>query len=207
MHRDDSPDTPDATHPIPSEELEPNLLYAVLTYRGELATWNWSFFIPNPAVKPIGAAGTIFHVVDNETPGDWKFEKESKGVIASPQVVAIIRLADVSFLGEYDDIVGPDSLVPMFKTIAIPAPGSIASAEFSSRSWFLEAIAVLHDCGVVSCDDCWLLEREIRRCAFQAMDRFLESKGTIYFRYLLVVPLAHFRLEAGRHIVRSTVLD
>ncbi|KAJ3549788.1 hypothetical protein NMY22_g746 [Coprinellus aureogranulatus] len=182
MHRDDSPDTPDATHPIPSEELEPNLLYAVLTYRGELATWNWSFFIPNPAVKPIGAAGTIFHVVDNETPGDWKFEKESKGVIASPQVVAIIRLADVSFLGEYDDIVGPDSLVPMFKTIAIPAPGSIASAEFSSRSWFLEAIAVLHDCGVVSCDDCWLLEREIRRCAFQAMDRFLESKGTIYFR-------------------------
>lgn len=182
MPRTNSPDTPDATHPIPSNELEENLLYAVLSYRGELATWNWAFYIPNPEVKPIGTSGTIIHVVDNDMAGCWKFEREpNKDVISSPTVVAIVRLADVGYLGSYDDIVGPDSLTPMFKTIAIPAPGSTALAEFSSRTWFLDAIGVLHDCGVVTCDDIWLLERELRRCAFTAMDKYLENKG-VYLR-------------------------
>ncbi|TFK19771.1 hypothetical protein FA15DRAFT_162574 [Coprinopsis marcescibilis] len=178
----DSPETPDAMHPISSDELEKGLLYAVLSYRGELASWNWTFFVPNPSTTPIGSAGTIFHVIDNETAGEWKFETEQKDVISSPHVVAIIRLADVSFLGEYDDIVGPDSLLPMFKTVEIPTAGTVANAEFSSRTWFLEAIGVLHDCGVVQCDDGWLLEREIRRCAFTAMDKFLDNKGWTAYR-------------------------
>ena len=166
-------------HPIYSEELEGGLLYAVLFYLGELASWNWSFFVPNPAVKPVGSSGTIFHIVDStdSTIGDWKFEKEQKDVISSPHVVAIVRLADVGFLGNYEDIVGPDSLAPMFKTVVIPQPGTNAYAEFSSRSWFLDAIGVLHDCGVVHCEDGWLLERDIRRCTFAAMDKFLEGKG------------------------------
>ncbi|KAG2004803.1 hypothetical protein CC2G_003322 [Coprinopsis cinerea AmutBmut pab1-1] len=179
----DSPDTPDAMHPLSSEELEPGLLYAVLSYRGELASWNWAFFVPNPAQKPIGSSGTIFHVVDSaDSIGEWKFEKEQKDVISSPHVVAIIRLADVGFLGSYEDIVGPDSLTPMFKTVVIPVPGTTANAEFSSRVWFLDAIGILHDCGVVQCDDGWLLERELRRCAFTAMDKFLESKGWTAYR-------------------------
>jgi hypothetical protein len=34
-------DTPDSTHPLNTNELESCLLYAVLTYRGELAlSWN-----------------------------------------------------------------------------------------------------------------------------------------------------------------------
>lgn len=178
----DAADTPDPsqetpTHPLTAEELEPNLLYAVLTYRGELASWNWAFFVPNPAVSPIGSAGTLFHVVDNDSVGLWKFEVESSNILASPLVVAILRLADVSFLGGYDDVVGKDSLLPMFKTVAIPTQ---ASTEFTSRTWFLEAICVLHDCGVVQCDDAWLLEREIRRCAFTAMDKYLDNKGMCF---------------------------
>ncbi|KAF9472900.1 hypothetical protein BDN70DRAFT_886435 [Pholiota conissans] len=168
-----------ATHPLNAEELEPDLLYAVLTYRGELASWNWAFFVPNPAVSPIGSAGTLFHVVDNDSVGLWKFEVESSNIIASPLVVAILRLADVGFLGGYDDVVGKDSLLPMFKTVAIPTQ---ASTEFTSRTWFLEAICVLHDCGVVQCDDAWLLEREIRRCAFTAMDKYLDNKGWTAYR-------------------------
>lgn len=179
----DSPETPDATHPLNAEELEPGLLYAVLTYRGELASWNWAFFVPNPAVSPIGTTGTMFHVVDTDSVGLWKFEVEKQGVISSPLVVAILRLADVGFLGGYDDVVGKDSLLPMFKTVAIPTQ---ASTEFSSRTWFLEAICVLHDCGVVQCDDAWLLEREIRRCAFTAMDKYLENKGVLAWFFLFV---------------------
>lgn len=162
-----------------STELEPSLLYAVLTYRGDLATWNWAFFVPDPSVSPIGSAGTLFHVVNgSDSAGEWKFEVETKDVVSSPLVVAIVRLADVGFLGGYEDVVGQDSLLPMFKTVAIPAKGSaIHPAEFSSRTWFLDAICVLHDCGVLTCDDVWLLEREIRRSAFTAMDKYLENKG------------------------------
>ena len=174
MAPDNVPDIPDALN---AEELEPGLLYAVLTYRGELASWNWAFYVANPAVSPIGTSGTIFHVVDNDSVGEWKFEVESRDIISSPLVVAILRLADVGFLGDYDDVVGADSLMPMFKTVAIPAT---KSTDFSSRTWFLEAICVLHDCGVVQCDDVWLLEREIRRCAFTAMDKYLENKGHYY---------------------------
>ena len=74
----------------------------------------------------------------------------------------MMQLANVTFLGGYDAVVGPDSLLPMFKTVAIPASGH-GSAEFSSRTWFLEAICVLHNCGVVQCDNVWLLKRDIRR--------------------------------------------
>ena len=75
-----------------AEELEPGLLYAVLTYRGELASWNWAFFVANPDVSPIGTSGTIFHVVNNDSVGEWKFEVESRDIISSPLVVAILRL-------------------------------------------------------------------------------------------------------------------
>ena len=174
MAPDNVPDIPDA---LSAEELEPGLLYAVLTYRGELASWNWAFFVANPAKTPIGSSGTIFHVVDCDSVGEWKFEVETRDIISSPLVVAILRLADVTFLGGYEDVVGKDSLLPMFKTVAIP---STKSTDFSSRTWFLEAICALHDYGVVQCDDVWLLEREIRRCAFTAMDNYLENKGRYY---------------------------
>jgi len=176
-------DIPDSTHPLNTDdELEPGLLYAVLTYRGELASWNWAFFVANPTANPIGTSGTMFHVniADQGGVGCWKFEVESKmDVISSPLVVAILRLADVTFLGDYEDVVGPDSLLPMFKTIPIPTHTENRK-EFSSRLWFLEAIAVLHDCGVLQCEDVWLLEREIRRCAFTAMDKYLENKGMVF---------------------------
>jgi len=156
-------------------ELEPNGLYAVLTYRGDLAAWNWAFYVPNPSVIPIGASGTLFRV-DSTT--EWSFEVTTKDIVSSPLAVAIVLLGDVGFLGNYEDIVGQDSLLPIFKTVAIPATGSaIHPAEFSSRTWFLDAICVLHDCGVVTCDDVWLLEREIRRFAFTAMDKYMQNRG------------------------------
>ncbi|KAG6910351.1 hypothetical protein DXG01_011420 [Tephrocybe rancida] len=166
-----------------SVKLEPDRLYAVLEYRGDLASWNWTFYVPDSSVSPIGSSGTLFHVVNNvsdheATGTDWKFEAETKDIVSSPLVVAIVRLGDVGFLGNYEDVVGQDSLLPMFKTVAIPAVGSaIHPAEFSSRVWFLDAICTLHDCGVVTCDDVWLLERELRRFAFTAMDKYLQNKG------------------------------
>jgi len=113
----DSPNTTDIVHPLVSSlELEPGLLYAVLTYRGDLASWNWSFFVPNPSVFPIGADGTVFHVVsDSDTPGEWKFEMENKDVVGSPLVVVIVRLGDVACLGDYEDVVGGDGSCPCSK--------------------------------------------------------------------------------------------
>ncbi|KAG6852419.1 hypothetical protein C0991_012150 [Blastosporella zonata] len=164
-------------------ELEPDRIYAVLTYRGDLASWNWTFYVPNSSVSPIGSSGTLFHVVNNVSDPNasgtnWKFAAETKDILSSPLVVAIVRLGDVGFLGEYKDVVGQDSLLPILNTVAIPKVGSaIHPAEFSSRVWFLDAICILHECGVITCDDVWLLERELRRFAFTAMDRYLQNKG------------------------------
>ncbi|CAA7270381.1 unnamed protein product [Cyclocybe aegerita] len=77
----DSPDTPDTTHPLSSQELEVGLIYAVLTYQGELASWNWAFFILNPSVEPIGTARTMFHVVKTDSAGMWRFEVELRVVL------------------------------------------------------------------------------------------------------------------------------
>ncbi|PFH49458.1 hypothetical protein AMATHDRAFT_41523 [Amanita thiersii Skay4041] len=174
--------TTDTIKRISSGKLEPGELYAVLTYRGDLASWNWAFFIPDPSVSPIGSTGTIFHVIHDNDAVSWKFEKDEKDVVSSPMVVAIVRLANVSFLGDYEDIVHGDTLLGMFKQVGTPTSSrSIHPAEFSSRVWFLEAIAVLHDCGVLTCDDVWLLEREIRRCAFAAMDKYLDNGGGGFF--------------------------
>ncbi|KAG6830607.1 hypothetical protein H0H87_007550 [Tephrocybe sp. NHM501043] len=166
-------------------ELEPDHLYAVLMYRGDPASWNWTFFLPNSSVSPIGSSGTLFHVIisasgreSNKT--DWKFAAETKDVVSSPLVVAIIRLGDVGFLGAYETVVGQDNLLllQMFKTVAIPAIGSEnPPAVFSSRVWFLDAICTLHDHGVITCDDVSLLERELNRFAFTAMDKYLQNKG------------------------------
>jgi hypothetical protein len=101
-------------------------------------------------------------------------------------VVTVVRLADVNFLGGYDVLVGKDSLLPIFKTVVIPertVEKKRQLAEFSSRSWFLDAVFSLHECGVLQCDDLWLLERELKKCAFQAMDGYLENQGeSISFR-------------------------
>lgn len=160
--------------------LEPGFLYAILLYSGDLASWNWAFFVLNPAISPIGADGTMFFVDDDsDTASTWKFEMVNKDIVDSPLTVAVIRLGDVSYLGSYDDVVGRDGLQAMFRTVKIPEleDGSTTNAEFSSRIWFLDAIYVLNDCGVVNCDDVWLLEREIRRYAFTSMDGYLQDKG------------------------------
>lgn len=167
-------------------ELEAGHLYGVLTYRGELASWNWAFFFPNPSVSPIGSAGTLFHVVNANDTVEWKFEIETKDVVTSPHIVAIIRLAMLNQFQDsnYEDIVGDSegSIRSMFQMVPIPTMGSsVRRAEFSSRTWFLDAINMLDDCGVVACEDVWPLEREIRRLGFTAMDNYLENKGwTVY---------------------------
>lgn len=167
-------------------QLDPGTLYAVLSYRGDLASWDWSFFVPDPSKLPIGSCGTIFHVAPDPATSEWKLQVETQNIIAWPLVVTVVRLADVNFLGGYDVLVGKDSLLPIFKTVVIPertVEKKRQLAEFSSRSWFLDAVFSLHECGVLQCDDLWLLERELKKCAFQAMDGYLENQGeSISFR-------------------------
>jgi hypothetical protein len=176
-------DPTDPPHTTPKQldraQLDPGTLYAVLSYRGDLAAWDWSFFVPDPSKLPIGSCGTIFHVVPDAATSEWKLHVETQDIIAWPLVVAVVRLADVNFLGAYDDLVGKDSLLPIFKTVAIPerTVEKRQWSEFSSRLWFLDAVFALHDCGVLQCDDLWLLERELKKCAFQAMDGYLENRG------------------------------
>ncbi|KXN92048.1 hypothetical protein AN958_10035 [Leucoagaricus sp. SymC.cos] len=176
----DQPDrSPNQPAELDIDQLEPGTLYAVLTYRGDFASWNWSFFVPDPAASPVGSSGTIFHVVNDPATDEWKLEDKTRDVLSWPLVVTIVALADVTFLSSsYEELVGKDSLLPIFKTVVIPGKTSTQQlAEFSSRTWFLDAIFSLHDCGVLQCDDVWLLERELRRCAFKAMEKYSDNRG------------------------------
>jgi len=93
--------------------------------------------------------------------------------------------------------VGADSLVPILRTVQVPPldgeqegadrhsngqSGRGGPSEFSSRTWFLDAICVLHDCGVVNCYDVASLEKELKKCAFLAMDKYLGNEGLTVFR-------------------------
>ncbi|KAH9477671.1 hypothetical protein JR316_0009897 [Psilocybe cubensis] len=158
------------------KDLDPEQLYIVLTYRGELALWNWSFFVPDPSVSPVGSAGTTFRVVDPDLKGSWKFDIQKEGVISSsPLVVTIVRLADISILGDYRNVV-EDVLVSMFTSVHIPTE---ASTEFSSQRWCMDAIHALHDFGVIVVDRGLFdqLGKEIKRHGFDAMANYLENKG------------------------------
>lgn len=240
MHVGDLPDhSPNQPTELDIEELEKDTIYAVLSYRGDFASWNWGFYVPDPSKSPIGSSGTIFHVVNEASSppaspssstvvgNEWKLEVvRERDIISWPLLVAIVELADVGFLGcEYEELVGKDTLLPLFESVHIPKtvnksatalqqqqlqqssssssplppppplstlstppppppqqqqPQSQLLTEFSSRMWFLDAIFVLHDCGMLQCDDVWLLERELRRCAFKAMGRYLDNRGVSF---------------------------
>ncbi|KIK63343.1 hypothetical protein GYMLUDRAFT_72060 [Collybiopsis luxurians FD-317 M1] len=166
-----------------SSSLIPGSLYALLSYRGELGAWEWSFLFPNPAVEPVGKEGTLFYVkimTSNNTKPYWKFSMDTVDILSSPEAVALVKLSDIADLGSYNDIVSENGLCPMFKVVEIPAAGLIPK-DFSSRSWFLDVMGSLADCGVCQCDDVWLLEREIRRYAFSAMDKYMQNRGYTVF--------------------------
>lgn len=201
-------DSDESTTP---NSLLPDSLYALLSYRGELGAWEWSFFVPNSSVTPVGKEGTLFYVKihtpnplanpnnsntnsnNNNSTGSpsnpspyWKFEIDNgRDIVSSPEAVALVRLASVADLGQYEEIVGlgdghsGTGLSQMFSVVAIPDPAkeNRIPIDFSSRSWFLDAVGMLHDCGVIQCDDVFLLEREIRRYAFSAMDKYLQNRG------------------------------
>jgi len=239
MHVGDLPDrSPNQPTELDIEELEENIIYAVLSYRGDFASWNWGFYVPDPSQSPIGSSGTIFQVVNesisssstSSSPSSsmigngWELEVVGKrDIISWPLLVAIVKLTDVGFLGcGYEELIGKDTLLPLFESVNIPKtvnknatapqqqqsppPPPLSSSslplpspplpaaqqpsqqplqqqlqqqltEFSSRTWFLDAIFVLHDCGMLQCDDVWLLERELRRCAFKAMGKYLDNRG------------------------------
>ena len=157
--------------------LEPGLLYGLLCYRGETTAWHWAFYVPDPDVLPIGTRGTAFSVERDASTGRWVFRVDSKrGVLAEPMLVAIVALGDLAPLGNYEEVVGQDALLAMLRNVTIPRPGE---RPFSSKAWFMDAVGVLHDCGVIVCEDVWLLEREMSRCAFSAMDKYMDNRGAL----------------------------
>ncbi|KAF9033755.1 hypothetical protein BDZ89DRAFT_1062852 [Hymenopellis radicata] len=161
----------------PEEISRPSLdggsLYAVLLFRGDYTTWDWAFFVPDAAKTPIGALGSLFHTTQGSA-GRWAFAMENSADFHQcAEAVAMVRLADLHGLGSFADVV--QELTATFNTVDT---SNTHPAEFSSRLWFIEAICVLHDCGFVTCDDAWLLERELKRYAFSAMDSYLEGGGT-----------------------------
>ncbi|KAF5371437.1 hypothetical protein D9757_009983 [Collybiopsis confluens] len=191
------------------KKLSHGSLYALLSYRGELGAWEWSFLIPNWSVKPVGREGTLFYVkiitsasvnststlsstnpnpsshshynADAEIKPHWNFSMDTVDILSSAEAVALVRLADIGDLGTYEDIVGENGIRSMFQVVQIPDARLPIPQDFSSRTWFLDVMGNLADCGVCQCEDVWLLEREIRRFAFSAMDKYMQNRGYTVF--------------------------
>jgi hypothetical protein len=173
---------------LSQKELHAGVLYAVLTYGGELSRWNWAFFIADPSCSPIGSKGTFFYVGRSSLPyGQWSFEVvDEVDVISSSLVVALIELTDsLCDLGSYSEIVGKDSeggILHMFEEVELPkdhGPSAQKSRDYSSKIWSGEVLTVLHDCGLLNChdDDVKAVVKEISRLGFRAMDTYLQSQG------------------------------
>lgn len=153
-------------------ELEGGKIYAVLTDNDDFM-WKWAFFIPNPSVSPIGSSGTIFQVIEIQDPRGWRFVEDERNVLSWQLVVAIVQLGDIEFLGDYDDLMGGNYLTQMFAQVKLPS----SDLSESSRTWFLDAVGVLHEFGILTCEDTALLEKEICRYAFGAMEGYLQREG------------------------------
>lgn len=94
--------------------------------------------------------------------GSWKFEMEDKyDVVSSQLVVAVVKLVSLDFLGSYEEVIGEEGLLSIFKTVPIPDARRQQPGDFDSRMWFLESMGTLSDCGVLTCEDVWLLERYV----------------------------------------------
>jgi hypothetical protein len=159
---------------VPGNTLQAGYLYALLDYEGELDSWNWSFFVPDDSVSPVGTSGTTFHVV-SPAPSQWQFASQVNNIFASHFAVAIVRLANIASLGSYEVLVGQDALGQFFEMVEVPEtdPG----AEFDSRVWFLNVVKLLHDTSVLACKNISGLEHELRKCAFDAMSGYLVHQG------------------------------
>ena len=94
---------------LDTKELEPGFLYIVLTHVDDPAFWNFAFFISNPAIRPIGTSGTLYHIEEKPV-GKWKLKVESKNIISSSLVLAILRLEEVN----YCDVWLPQRQMPMY---------------------------------------------------------------------------------------------
>lgn len=160
-----------------NRKLEAGKLYAVLTYREEVAWWDWAFFIPDPSHEPIGKSGMVYTIIqESREPISWRYVAKEKDVLTWSSVVTVVELANLKELGNYQNLIAGDGLPMFFQHVDIPKSDPSDDPDLS-RVWFRNAVGLLNDCFVLSCKKPEDLEREIRLYAFDAMVNYLQHES------------------------------
>ncbi|KAI5120995.1 hypothetical protein M0805_000456 [Coniferiporia weirii] len=146
----------------PCPIFEPNVLYAVLLYRGDCISWHWALFVPDPATPEstagVGARGLVCHCTDKNTENRWTYEVISPSALdLRARLVAGARLADLSYFGTHEDVAA--SVKEILRSV--PVRPDAHRSVFNCQTWMLDGVAALHDVGFVHCVDTAALEREL----------------------------------------------
>ncbi|KZT29529.1 hypothetical protein NEOLEDRAFT_1128301 [Neolentinus lepideus HHB14362 ss-1] len=147
--------------------LDSQSLYAILQPRKDGFSWNWAFLLPGP--EP---TARLWHATYDNPENTWQYktrEDEADKILAD-RIVLAMRLADLTVLGTYPEVV--DSIDAVLKQVPV-VENPVQRDEFSSRVWFMNGVAALDEAGHIQCDSVNTLEKEIRNHALLATEKYI----------------------------------
>ncbi|EPQ58861.1 hypothetical protein GLOTRDRAFT_33660, partial [Gloeophyllum trabeum ATCC 11539] len=143
-------------------------LYAILKDRSRGASWHWAFFLPKPGNDAKREVGLRWRTTFENPESEWRYEAAEVDLKQETHMVVAVKLADLSAMGAYEDVV--ESIGTVLKQIRIDK-GAVHLDEFSDRSWFLAGVAALNELGYVNCENVAALEKEIRNAAMMSTSK------------------------------------
>lgn len=162
--------------------LKAGTLYAVLYYRGDRHSWHWAFFLPSASSLPgtVDAEGTLYHCRNDPNTNVWAYEVKARYNPARSRegIVLIARLDDLAPFGS-PQLIHQSLLYPQFAAVKVKQGGQ--RGDFDCQTWWVNAVKVLHEYGVVNCSSAERLDRELQMKALQATPAFERSRTFAFF--------------------------
>lgn len=165
--------------------LKAGTLYAVLFYRQDSTSWHWAFFLPSLS-SPTGSIdveGTLYHCKNDPSSLLWTYEVKSRynPIRSREGVVLIARLDDLASFGS-PQVIHQSLLSPQFGSVKVKQ--GLPHREFDCRTWWKNAMHLLHEYGVVHCTSLDRLDKELQLKALQATPAFERNSSFAFYSKL-----------------------
>ena len=158
---------------VQNTELEHNSIYAALFTHDPGNSWHWAIYLHHASQDSLGNLMSGYKLHSHNKHGPWIYECSSLNIVSTLTLVLLAKIGaiedkdwGVEFLNEF---LGP---IPM----EVPEVDRQREPTYSCRTWFREAIRVLHRAQFfIDCPDVDALERELSSQA-----RLVDAKSTRY---------------------------
>lgn len=148
-------------------------LYIVLRKKNTRTALHWSYFIPDPAVEPLGVAGTYFHLADCGYDVNKGYQVAHMLTHAHQDMVLAAQIADLATFGAYNIIIG--ELTQIFATMQIAQ--SANTHWHSCMQWIYTGLDTLHELGFIHCESPTALAEEILSSSLMTPDDYIRQHG------------------------------